>query len=114
MDAHPDYTAAWRDFRKRRLIFWITCLGGVLGVFVLFIGIGLPIAALIGINAEDYFFFPLAAAWMLASVITSLRVSWFGCPRCGQWFFSTWWYHNPLARKCAHCGLPKWATSADP
>jgi hypothetical protein len=21
----------------------------------------------------------------------------------------TWWYHNSFARRCIHCGLPKWA-----
>jgi hypothetical protein len=33
----------------------------------------------------------------------------FPCPRCGKWFFAKWWYHNNFARKCVHCGLPKWA-----
>jgi hypothetical protein len=33
------------------------------------------------------------------------------CPRCGERFASKWWYHNSvlLARRGAHCGLPKFA-----
>jgi len=110
MDAHPDYTAAWRDYRKRILVFWAVFLGYMPGVLVLFFGIGLPISALIGIK-PDYFFYPLAGSWMLAFLIASLRAGLFCCPRCGKWFFATWWYRNPLTRKCVHCGLPKWANT---
>jgi hypothetical protein len=39
------------------------------------------------------------------------------CPRCGELFFHKFddrpwrmsWRHNPFARRCMHCGLPKWA-----
>ena len=27
----------------------------------------------------------------------------------GHWFFLTSWFGNPDARKCLHCGLPKWS-----
>ena len=110
MDAHPDYTAAWRDYRKRRLVFWAVFLGYIPGVLVLFVGIGLPISALIGIK-PDYFFYPIAGSWMLAFMIAGLRTGLFRCPRCGKWFFATWWYRNPFAGKCVHCGLPKWANT---
>src|SRR5437016_5834880 len=30
-------------------------------------------------------------------------------PRCHRACFHTWWYHNPLARRCVHCRLPKWS-----
>ena len=43
------------------------------------------------------------------------------CPRCGELFFRKFddrpwrgaWQHNPFARRCMHCGLPKWA-AVDP
>jgi hypothetical protein len=110
MDARPDYTAAWRDFRRRRLIYWVVFLGYVPGAFALFVGVGLPISAFIGI-APDYFFYAIAGSWMLAWLISGLRARLFPCPRCHKWFFATWWYSNPFARKCVHCGLPKWANS---
>jgi hypothetical protein len=110
MNVHPDYTAAWRDYRKRSFIFWTVFLGYIPGVLVLFVGAGLPIAALTG-TKPDYFFYPIAGSWMLAFLITSWQVVLFRCPRCRKRFFATWWYRNPFARKCVHCGLPKWASS---
>ena len=68
MDAHPDYTAAWRGYRKRSLVLWAIFLGYIPGVFVLFVGAGLPIAALTG-TKPDYFFYPIAGSWMLAFLI---------------------------------------------
>src|SRR5260221_5189707 len=110
MSAHPDYSAAWRDYRRRRLIFWAVFLGYTPGGFVLFFVGGLPIAIHTGIS-PDYLFYPIAGSWMLAFLIASWLVGLFCCPRCRKWFFATWWYRNPFARKCVHCGLPKWATS---
>ncbi len=110
MGAQPDYAAAWREFRKRRLIFWAIFLGYIPGVLIIWIAIGLPVSALTGIK-PDYFFYPIALCWLFMFLIASLRVGLFRCPRCHKWFFATWWYHNPFARKCAHCGLPKWADS---
>jgi hypothetical protein len=45
----------------------------------------------------------------LALIIADFRLRYWRCPRCGEHFFSKWWYGNPLARRCAHCGLPKYA-----
>ena len=110
MDQRSDYTAAWRNYRTRRLVSWVVCLSYIPGAMAIFLGVGLPLSSLTGIKA-DYFFYPIAGAWMLAALITSLRTVSFPCPRCGKHFFSTWWYRNPFARQCVHCGLPKWATS---
>jgi hypothetical protein len=110
MDQPADYTAAWRDYRKRRFVFWVVFLSYMPGVMAFFLGVGLPLASMTGIK-PDYFFFAIAGTWMLAFVVTNLRAVSFPCPRCGQHFFRTWWYSNPLARRCVHCGLPKWAMS---
>jgi hypothetical protein len=32
------------------------------------------------------------------------------CPRCTGRFFFDWPLVLPTARRCVHCGLPKWAT----
>lgn len=50
----------------------------------------------------------LMTAWFLGAVVTSFRVSGFHCPRCGRRFFEASWYYNSFARRCVHCGLPKW------
>jgi len=60
----------------------------------------------------------LLAVWVWALIrlfLTTLTyVSW-PCPRCGKpfhrvdWCFGRW--INPIARRCVHCGLPKWVDS---
>jgi hypothetical protein len=52
--------------------------------------------------------FVVAIAWMIFSVITGNLALRFPCPRCGKWFFTKWWYYNGFARRCVHCGLPKY------
>ena len=74
------YSTAWRRYRQWSWAFWI--------VF----GLYLP---------------------GLAFVSRTL-----GWTRCGELFFRKFdarpwradWQHNPFARRCTHCGLPKWAT----
>jgi hypothetical protein len=44
-----------------------------------------------------------------AYAVTSMRCSSFRCSRCQKWYFAKWGYHNGFARKCAHCGLLKYA-----
>jgi hypothetical protein len=83
------------------------------GVLTIFLVVGLPLSALTGIKA-DYFGYAVAICWIAASVVAGVRAAWFPCPRCGKPFFASWWYRNPFARKCVHCGLPKWANSQMP
>jgi predicted RNA-binding Zn-ribbon protein involved in translation (DUF1610 family) len=55
----------------------------------------------------------LILCWFFATIITSYQAQYFACPRCGKQFSSKWWYHMGMAfvRRCAHCGLPKYATN---
>src|SRR6266849_5578435 len=110
MSMQPDYAPAWRDFRRRRFIFWAVFLGYMPGVLAIVVAVCLPLSALTGIKL-DYFFYAIASCWMVAFLVTGWRVGLIPCPRCHKWFFATWWYRNPFARKCVHCGLPKWANS---
>ena len=105
-----DYAVAWRDCRKRTIIFWIVFLGYMPGVGVIFFAVGPSLAALTGIKLNDSGIM-IAFCWMVAFAITGFRLSLFRCPRCGQSFFWGSWYTNTFARKCVHCGLPKWARS---
>ena len=52
--------------------------------------------------------FALAFAWMAFFVIAGNVFVRFPCPRCGKAFFAKWWYQNTFARRCVHCGLPKY------
>ena len=63
------------------------------------------------------------AAWVVLLIrllsVSGEHVDW-SCPRCGKPFHATvhagfirW--RNPFARRCVHCGLPKWVdTDPDP
>jgi hypothetical protein len=109
MSTEPDYAAAWRDLKKRRLFLWAAVLGCIPGVFAIVVWIGLPLSLLTGIKL-NYFFYPVAASWLLMIGVAGWRVQTFRCPRCHRRFFSARWRHNSFAR-CLHCGLPagaKW------
>ena len=103
-----DHAAAWRDYRKRTIVFWVVFLSYVPGVAAIFFAIGPSLAALTGIKPDNIGMM-IALCWMIAFAIAGFRLSLFRCPRCGEPFFSTWWYGNLFARQCVHCGLPKWA-----
>ena len=95
---------AWDDYRKRRNLALFTLIGYIPVVFVI---------ALLSIRLFSTFTpaFVAAIAWMVFSVIAGNLALRFPCPRCGKWFFKKWWYYNSFARRCVHCGLPKYADS---
>jgi ribosomal protein L37E len=110
MDIEVDYSEQWHELRRRRRIFWLIALGGIPCVIILttlvaiFVGAtGLPPYWI------DRAFFVAGFAWMFGSVGASRYEIAFLCPRCGKRFFATWWYYNGFARRCVHCGLPKWS-----
>src|SRR5579864_4243108 len=108
MAIEPDYSEAWRDLRRRRLIFWALLLGFLPGIGVLSVAIGLPLSRFTGIN-ENYFFVGIFVSWFLALAIASFRWQIFPCPRCHKPFAAEQWYRNIFRSECNHCGLPKWA-----
>ena len=104
------YSAAGRRYRTWSRVYWI--------VFLTY----LPALA----YASQYFgwtrgngapIFVAIAVWMIAFAIVGYQKSNFACPRCGKPFFRRFddrpwrrsWVHNPFARRCMHCGLPKWS-----
>jgi hypothetical protein len=104
MNIEADYSAAWRDLKKRRLIAWGMFLGFVPSGFATFFLIGLPLSFLTGIR-PDYFFYPISISWMLMIWIAGQRAMTFRCPRCQQRFFAARWYYNVFARRRVHCKL---------
>jgi len=56
---------------------------------------------------------PFGIAWLVLSLVGWLRLVFWRCPRCGRHFFFNG-ISNPFARRCMHCGLPKWSRSPGP
>ena|SRR5689334_1947372 len=109
------YSAKWRHYRRWSRAFWI--------VFVLY----LPALAFLGrvlgpTRRGGPVIFGAAVVWMAAFAIIGYQKTNFRCPKCEEPFFykfdnRPWrmsWQHNPFARSCIHCGLPKWAANATP
>jgi hypothetical protein len=93
---------SWNEYRRRRNIMLFAFVGYVPIIF----GLGVLSAHLFSTLTPALV---LAFAWMTFLVVAgnfSLR---FPCPRCGKWFFAKWWYYKGFARRCVHCGLPKYA-----
>ena len=111
MNDNVDYSTAWHDYGRRRNWFWGVYLGGFFGI----VGLGLlSFNSPVGEFMKGLVFCVLAPMWMIGFVVTSFRCQFFRCPRCHQRFFGTWWYHNSFARRCVHCGLPKWTEGDGP
>lgn len=93
----------WQEYRRRRNLALFAVLGYV------------PLVIVFAMASERLFhsttpFFVVAIGWAIFFVVAGIRCETFRCPRCGKWFFAKWWYHNAFARRCVHCGLPKYAT----
>lgn len=97
-----NYEDQLKDYRSRRNILWIVFATCVSGALALALSLQWLFDSEVPVSA-------VVAAWMIAFVVAGARMSWWPCPRCGRSFFSTLWMQNPLATRCVHCGLPKWA-----
>jgi hypothetical protein len=92
------YAAAWADYRQRWRLFVLTLLALPIAV------LATPFVGSIGVVAV-----------FVAGAYASNRCTRWLCPRCGKPFFShtpMWAWRqraHPFARRCLHCGLPKWA-----
>jgi hypothetical protein len=104
------YASAWREYRRRRVAFLVAWLGvPMVGFFVSVVvdratkshALGEAVFLVAGAVAALLFFF------------TSVRFTFWRCPRCGKLFFKAYWWNNPFAQKCLHCGLPKYARGPD-
>jgi len=100
MSSQPDFSSAWQDYKKRQLWFYVIWLGGMAVVFML----AYPLTTLLDSIA---LFYILLAGQVCAFFVASRRLYRFKCPRCHEEFFTNL-IHNPFARRCVHCKLPKW------
>ena len=101
-----NYKGQWNRYRGLRNLY--------LSMWVAFVPASLGFTVLVFRVFQTFvpaFFF--AGLWMLFLIVIGLRLSSWRCPRCAQCFSGTWWYNKGfLARKCVHCGLPKYADGA--
>jgi FtsH-binding integral membrane protein len=98
-----DYSANWQAYRRLRNVWWVLLLAWLPStiVFALISNavIRTPAPALV-----------VAAVWLLTWMVVGALLQRWRCPRCGKWFSLTWFYGlGYFARKCVHCGLPKYA-----
>lgn len=93
--------SAWSDYRSRRRWFFGVWLGGLPSVILL-------AGALITFFHSELPFYFVGGAWLVSFAVAGFRLTLFRCPSCHHHFFCTWYFSNHFARRCVHCGLPKW------
>ena len=97
------YAKGWAKYRRIK-----SSVASVFLVFPFLYVVG-KIDRLLGVNFEILGAAALSA-WFVFFIVSLIRYELFRCPRCGGWFSGTWWYNlSFLARKCVHCGLPKFS-----
>jgi hypothetical protein len=97
-----DYRAAWQEYRRLKKRCLMLFLGYVPAAF----SVALISFRLFHSTAPG---FVAAGAWMIWWFCECTRLNLWRCPRCGKWFSAKWWYNKGLlARRCVHCGLPKY------
>jgi hypothetical protein len=99
-----DYSGHWRRYRRFRNFFIAILLTCLAAVFLLSITSG-------EIYGDALLL--LLYGGLLVS-LGVLRLAYWPCPQCSQWF-SYWIYYKGLTgRKCFHCDLPKFANQPVP
>jgi DNA-directed RNA polymerase subunit RPC12/RpoP len=104
-----DYSEQWRDYRRVRneallALFGIIPVGFLRWLLERLFGTA-------GVTASVSA--AVILAWFFAALFTGARVTVWRCPRCGKNFGFKWWYKSSalIARRCAHCGLAKFANN---
>ena len=98
------YSEQWKNYRRWRRLLLLIFLGYIPGVWLIS-------TSLTRYLNWEHAEMVIALSWMFAFAVIGIRFTLWPCPRCGRGFFATWWYSNQFARKCVHCGLPKWIES---
>jgi hypothetical protein len=102
MTGSRSFVEDWRRYRRWARLRWVAFLG--------YLPFGIAYSKLheyLGLTGPPI---PVLA-WFVFFGVTMAMTGFFGCPRCESPFFFTWYWSNPFARQCLHCGLPKWSAS---
>ena len=98
-----EYSDNWRRYRRVRNLYFLLLIGYV----PVCLGFEALVSAALKTSTPGFVF---AGLWMVTILIVGVRLSSWRCPRCEKCFAGTWWCNKGfLARKCVHCGLPKFA-----
>jgi hypothetical protein len=104
-----DYEARWRLYKRFRTIYLV----GSWAALVLVVAFVVKNVDLIYTN--DHFTvlaFVLGAAYVVTIVLLMVPFYWFRCPCCKAFFSAKGWRNKALlAKRCVHCGLPRYANS---
>ena len=96
------YEQNWREYKRLRntfLLVFLSCM---------------PVFWLVAVFSRKFFHTTtpasvVAVVWLALFIFCGVRFELWRCPRCGEWFSGAWWYNKSfLARRCVHCGLPKY------
>ena len=103
--------ANWDEFRKRRRKYLWFC-----ATFPLFFVYALALKLIdvtIGLDPHGLLsaalilpMFLIMPAWFVTVVVLGIRVMYWRCARCGNYFCFGWFGWSPFVRKCGNCGLP--------
>jgi len=95
-----DFTAAWTEYRRRRLAFLVS-LSIILAMFAV-----IPILPMSNFFAQFWWLVvPFFTIWLIIALIRFTR---WRCPRCEKPFLMrNALLGNVFARRCVHCGLAK-------
>lgn len=100
---NPEYVDAWDRYRMWARLRLVAFLGY------------LPFGVVVGTVGKWIDLLPIAhlciVGWFAFVAVTSVGSGFFRCPRCRKLFFCSVYWSNPVASRCLHCGLAKWATS---
>jgi hypothetical protein len=75
--------------------------------------VGVVVSDVLGVRIADAVAVPLGLSGLALSIASWIWLFVWRCPRCELPFFSGWFFRNPFARRCLHCGLAKWSLSSD-
>ena len=108
MTKDTDYSAAWRDYRKRNYMMWGAFLGWpVFGVIV-----SISWELLFG---KSNWIVVLFLPYMAFCAHCAIKLAIFTCPRCGNSFHGRgtglFSFQNPYSKSCPNCGLPKYSVT---
>lgn len=98
------YKAAWRDRRRRILVFRTVAYGYIAAIA----GFGFLSSVDSNIETNPVFIF---AFFFVSYMVAGIWLNRFRCPRCGELYYWGWRVKGTLGRgnwrSCRHCGLPQ-------